>query len=323
MKKIILFALTILCLFLVGCGHKHEYYNGICNCGETNIHMHDFKDGDCVCGKSSEGFKATVNGFTVEGSSVKKYVGTSTDVEIPERYFCNNEYVLITHLDKFIFSTGVFGIDLFIPITITKIDSQALVGAGNVSYITVSNYNKSFISINGDLYTRDKATLVRFVSNKMLDEYKVIDSVTTIGDFAFAYAMVSKLVIGDAVETIGKSAFYGSFISNVEISEANTNFKSLNNVIYSKDETTLIYYLSLNTNQEFVIPSTVKVVKEGAFYNPTLLSKIIIPETVLTVEENAFVLVSGQVNCKASSKPNSWSDKWIDDATNVVWSYTE
>ncbi len=321
MKKVVTYILLIICLLLVGCGgHKHEYYNGICNCGEMNVHMHEFIDGVCACGKEVSGYSGKVNDFYIEGNTVKKYMGVKTDVEIPERYLVNNEYVLVTTLDKNIFTNGVLNISLYIPITIKQIDPQALIGAGTLRTIQVSNFNKHYISIDGDLYTRDKTTLVRFACSTFLDEYKVIDSVTTIGDFAFAYAMINKLIINENVTSIGNASFYGSLLSNIEISENNANYTVEDNVIYSKDKTTLVYYMSSKTNQEFTIPSSVTTIKEAAFYNPMLLGTITIPNSVTTVEKNAFVLLKeAVVKCEQASKPSTWDNEWINNNEYVSW----
>ena len=321
-KNIIMVCLILICLFLVGCTqkHKHEYINGLCNCGETSMHIHSFVDGVCECGKSSEGFKTTIDGFNIEGSTVKSYTGVSTDVVIPERYMCNNEYVFVTTLDKFVFQNAVFGILLEIPRTINNINPQALVGAGNVSNIRVNQYNKTYASVKGDLYSRDKTTLIRFVSNQLLDEYTVLDSVTSIGDFAFAYAMINKLIVGERVTTIGKAAFYGSIISNIEISDKNNNYVCNDNVVYSKDNTTLVYYLPSNTKEEFSIPETVTTIKEAAFYNPFLLKNITVHKNVTTVEENAFVINDATtITCQVTEKPSGWQDNWTNKAINVVW----
>ena len=320
-KIILMFTLVIMCLALVGCSekHKHEYINGLCNCGEESVHGHRFVDGVCECGKSSEGFKTQVDGFNIEGSTIKSYVGVSTDVVIPERYIYNNEYVYVTTLDKFVFSNGVLGIFLNITRTIDNIHPQALVGAGNISNIRVNQYNKTYISVNGDLYTRDKTTLIRFVSNKVLEEYTVLDTVTNIGDFAFAYSMINKLVITSNVTNIGKSAFYGSFITNIEISSDNENYISVDNVVYNKDQTTLVYYVSTKANEEFTIPDTVNTIKEGAIYNPYLLKTIIIPSSVYTIEENAIVITGTVINCQVHSKPSGWNEKWTNKLENVTW----
>ena len=248
------------------------------------------------------------------------YGQTLTDVVIPERYMCNNEYVFVTTLDKFVFQNAVFGILLEIPRTINNINPQALVGAGNVSNIRVNQYNKTYASVKGDLYNRDKTTLIRFVSNKLLDEYTVLDTVTSIGDFAFAYAMINKLIIGEQVATIGRSTFYGSIISNIEISDKNNNYVCNDNVVYSKDNTTLVYYLASNTKEEFIIPETVTTVKEAAFYNPMFLLNINIPTTVTTIEENAFVINDATtITCEASEKPSGWKDNWTNKVANVIW----
>ena len=81
--------------------------------------------------------------------------------------------------------------------------------------------------------------------------------VTTIGESAFYYAQALKSVtLPKTINQIDKSAFYGcSSLEQIIIDENNPSFKSMDNILYNKEITTLLVCPATKT--EVIIPNSV------------------------------------------------------------------
>ena len=76
-------------------------------------------------------------------------------------------------------------------------------------------------------------------------------------------------------------------LSNIEISKENQYFCFDDSVLFNKDKTKLLRCL---TSKEgiFVIPNSVKVIKDWAFYNCSLITSITIPCDLTCLGQNVF-----------------------------------
>ncbi|MBR5189864.1 MAG: leucine-rich repeat domain-containing protein, partial [Paludibacteraceae bacterium] len=115
-------------------------------------------------------------------------------------------------------------------------------------------------------YTQTEIIIPEVVSYKG-KEYQV----TTIGESAFYYAQALKSVtLPKTINQIDKSAFYGcSSLEQIIIDENNPSFKSIDNILYNKEITTLLVCPATKT--EVIIPNSVTKIGEGAFYYCTNL----------------------------------------------------
>ncbi len=57
-----------------------------------------------------------------------------------------------------------------------------------------------------------------------------------------------------------------SSLKSIEVDKENRHFISIDNVIYSKDLTQLIYYMPSKPEEKFIIPETVEYIGQSAFY---------------------------------------------------------
>ena len=121
-----------------------------------------------------------------------------------------------------------------------------------------------------------------------LKSIAIPDGVTTLSDSSFdSCKALATLSLGSGVKTISTTAFVNAnALENITVSEANENFKSVDNVLYSKDGKTLVLFKKGMTG-EYTIPSGVETIAPYAFQN-CKLSKVTIPGSVKTVSEYAF-----------------------------------
>jgi hypothetical protein len=95
-----------------------------------------------------------------------------------------------------------------IPGGVTSIQEQAFAFCANLDAITVETQNVVYSSLGGVLFDESQATLVEYPGG-LQGNYTIPDSVTGIGDYAFAYTAVAGVTIPDRVATIGAFAFLG------------------------------------------------------------------------------------------------------------------
>ena len=123
---------------------------------------------------------------------------------------------------------------------------------------------------------------------------EVPDSVTSIGEMAFLGCTSLKSVkLSTGVAKIDKNAFGScSALQEIQVAKDNPNFSSLNGVLYSKKQDTLVIYPAAKTDAAYIIPSNVTSVAMYAFSENPYLETLKIPNSLIKVGDSAFY------NCK-------------------------
>ncbi len=119
----------------------------------------------------------------------------------------------------------------------------------------------------------------------------VINSgVTSIGEKAFEGCRgMTDISIPGSVTSIGKDAFVGCYgLTSINISTVNTNYSSVDGILFDKDKTVLIKYPAGKTEKIYTIPSSVTNIGEDAFECCKYLTNVKIPNSVTSIGTNAF-----------------------------------
>ena len=91
---------------------------------------------------------------------------------------------------------------------VTDIAGTAFSLCPNISNITVHRDNSEYLSIDGNLYSKDGTTLIKYAAGKTDTEFILPEGVTTIGDYAFDGAThLKSIVIPTSVNRIEPEAF--------------------------------------------------------------------------------------------------------------------
>lgn len=115
------------------------------------------------------------------------------------------------------------------------------------------------------------------------------DSVTSIGYRAFSGCWnLTSITIPDGVTSIGNQAFIDCGILKSIIVDDNSNYCSIDGVLFNKNKTILMQYPAGKTNIEYIIPNGVTSVGEGAFFCSINLKSITIPDGVTNIGDKAF-----------------------------------
>ena len=152
------------------------------------------------------------------------------------------------------------------------------------------------------------------------------NSVTEIGEAAFSHCRcLTSITIPNSVVSIGGWVFPNcSSLTEINVESGNTEYVSVDGVLFNKDKTILISYPAGKTG-EYTIPSSVKEIATHAFSGCNDSTTVIIPKTVRTVDYYAFYDCAATINCMVNEKPNGWDDGWCgydeDVKAVVVWGY--
>ncbi len=157
--------------------------------------------------------------------------------------------------------------------------------SGVEAYYTTEK-NKDYLSIDGVLHSKDGKTVLIYPSTKSDAEYRVADSVTTIGRLAFNGTKNLKTVIlGKNVTKLENEAFAGSSITHAYISESVTTV----GFDLFKNCTALTWV---------VFGANVQAIGTGAFYNTPLLDFVIAKNDMVTaIATNADFYYASEYVC--------------------------
>ena len=129
-----------------------------------------------------------------------------------------------------------------IPNSVTSIGDGAFMHCFSLTSITVDGNNQNYSSQDGVLFNKDKTVLIQYPIGNTRTSYTILNSVTSIGDYAFYDCnSLTSITIPNSVTRIGDSAFYlCSSLTSITIPNSVTSigdhafcFCSLTDVYYS------------------------------------------------------------------------------------------
>lgn len=122
-------------------------------------------------------------------------------------------------------------------------------------------------------------------------DVKIADSVTKIGEKAFAYCsnLSDGVEISENVTSIGDCAFiYTLVCTGINVDSNNQYYCSVNGALLDKACTRLMQYPLANTAESFAIPDTVTTIDDYAFYQAHNLTEITMGDKVETIGYYSF-----------------------------------
>ena len=181
------------------------------------------------------------------------------------------------------------------PASLTSIGEKAFIGCSGLTSVTVDNGNSTYKAVDNVVYTKDRTTLV------------------------FAAGGLTSVTIPSTVTSIGNFAFSGcSGLTSVTVDNGNSKYKSVDNVVYTKDGTTLVFAAGGLTS--VTIPNTVTSIGRYAFSWCTGLTSVSFPASLTWIGRGAF---DGCYNLTSATFADAvgWAvyndDEYKNKATNI------
>ena len=130
-----------------------------------------------------------------------------------------------------------------------------------------------------------------------LESVKLNEGTERLGEQAFAWfqklktftipASVNELYLTDGSVDV---FYFDTALETIYVDPENTTYKSVDGVLFSKDEKTLIRYPGAYQADEYEIPSGTLHLERNSFTNVMTTKSVIIPQSVETVDGEAFYL---------------------------------
>lgn len=164
---------------------------------------------------------------------------------------------------------------------------EAFIG-NTLTSIVVNAANTIYASTNGVLFDKSFTYLIAY-PGAAVGSYTVPSTVSTVVSASFEYASgVTDVTMGTNVTSIGYAAFYDcSALTSITVNSSNAFYSTTNGVLYDKSKSVLIQYPS-GLVGNYVVPSTVSSISDGAFGDAFGLTSVAIPDSVTNIGSEAF-----------------------------------
>ena len=210
-----------------------------------------------------------------------------------------------------------------IPDSVTTIERDAFEHCNSLKSVTIPD---SVITIGGYAFRACTSLTSVTIGNSIttigsyaflnctsLTSVTIPDSVTTIGSSAFSDCdSLTNITIPDSVTIIENDAFSdcdsltsvtipfsvitieaGAFgccssLTAINVPSGNTNFTSVDGVLFNKDTTRVVAYPAGKMNTAYIVPDSVTTIGDYAFEDCDSLTNINIPDSVTTIGFCAF-----------------------------------
>jgi hypothetical protein len=144
--------------------------------------------------------------------------------------------------------------------------------------------------VNVTLHGVDTVKGNAFQNCKVLETVN-FSSVKTIGqDILYGCDKVTTVTVPASVTDLDDWAFRGcAKLTEIVVSSGNMNYTSESGVLFSKDKTVMMSYPAGKPDIAYTVPSTVKTIKQFAFYDNILIETVTIPNSVTSMSNGTFV----------------------------------
>ena len=126
--------------------------------------------------------------------------------------------------------------------------------------------------------------------NESITEVVVEEGITKISDSAFCYAenLVTVSISSTVTYVTGYTFDSCDMLEEINVAEENTAYKSIDGILFTEDEKTLVMYPANKNCDKYTIPSSVTTIEKMAFESNQGINTVIIPDTVTVMEISAF-----------------------------------
>jgi hypothetical protein len=209
----------------------------------------------------------------------------------------------VTSINRDTFLNCVNLTSITISNSVTSINRSAFLSCPSLTSINVVADNAHFSSSDGVLFNKNQTEIVKYPQGRTNNSYVIPDTVTRIGESAFAFCShltsvtipdnvisidadtflscknLISVTIGRGVSSINGSAFrLCQNLTSINVVADNTHFSSSDGVLFNKNQTEIIKYPQGKANNSYTIPNGVTHIRDSAFLDlRASLTSITIP----------------------------------------------
>ena len=206
--------------------------------------------------------------------------------------------------------------EMTIPVGVTDIDEGAFAGCSSLMRISIDEQNPNYSTVDGVLFNKDQTRILSCPGAKT-GVYELPETVNYIPDFAFyGCGKLTGIQIPDEVTHLCYNAFFGcssltelklpsslkymgtqvfgecSSLTALYIDEQNQKYSTEDGVLFNKAKTQLLFCPTGKAG-EYIIPSEVSRIEEGAFAGCKKLTSVTLPSGIEGISYDTFKGCSG------------------------------
>lgn len=216
----------------------------------------------------------------------------------------------ITSIGEYAFHRCTGLTSVTIPKTVTSIGLGAFSVCTNLHDVHIQDL-AAWCRISFEDYTCSPLcnAAALYVNGEQVVNLTIPDTITTINNYAFMHCTsLIGVTISDQVTSIGLNAFKGCInLAEIKVNSANSNYCSVDGVLFSKDMIQLVQYPAAKTDTAYVISDGVCSISDSAFWFSTNLTNITIPDSVTSIEKCAFYNCANLTSITFEGTMDQWS----------------
>ncbi len=281
----------------------------------SNFTANAATSGECGTNLTWE-YNTSTKELVISGTGSMNYYGSG---DAPWESFEDNIVSIVINEGATSISAHAFSFldslkNISIPDSVTSISSYSLSHCEKLENIIVDINNKNYSNDEyGVLFDKDKTTLMQYPLGNSRESYIVpntvtliskdsfshcdslksiiiSDEVTTIQDFAFSNCYnLANISIGKNLSSIGHFAFAYCDVVNLTVCEENEYYcHDEFGVLYNKDKTTLVKYVTGSSKKSYIVPQGVTEIESCAFGASENLLSVELPDGIKVIDDYSF-----------------------------------
>ena len=241
----------------------------------------------------------------------------------------------LTSIENWAFSYCQSLTSATIPDSVNSIGDMAFSCCESLIVFDVSANNKNYSSSDDGkiLYNKDKMKLIAYPT--ATGDVTILDSVTSIGDYAFCGCdSLTSVTIPNSVTSIGTGAFWGcKSLTNVIIPNSVTSIgdnafgycDSLTSVTIPDSVTSIgdWAFCGCKSLTNITIPDSVTSIDDGVFRECISLTSVIIPDSVTSIGDKAFYYCKSLTSVTIPNSVTFIGDDAFDKCTKLEFSKSQ